>query len=269
MDHDLSLSQSFGGLRIANPDNASPGDSREVPTNTKKESAELYPTGTTDLTTLTPAPISRESRVSTDPQPQTRRHSIFNLLRRGEPSGDIPPPTRTPPPNPDSRPPRPRSGSSSSESFKSPKDPLARAAASKAYRQSMPLNHQAQQQAQFPPYQSNAMQNGSRGYPPPGGSSRPVSGVYAAQPPPNAIPTREPGSYRLRSESSRSSMIGGVPTRSDSRAAAAMAAGVPSRESKRAKQQRVRAWLRLDEQTTCLVCLPRSGTKVQKYGAVI
>ena len=72
------------------------------------------------------------------------------------------------------------------------------------------------------------MQNGARNYPP--GASRPISGVYSAQPPPNAIPTREPGSYRLRSESSRSSIGGGIPTRSDSRAGTAMQAGVPSRE---------------------------------------
>jgi 3-phosphoinositide dependent protein kinase-1 len=93
----------------------------------------------------------------------------------------------------------------------------------------MPLNHQAQQQAQFPPYQSSNAQNGGRGYNP-AAKSRPISGVYSAQPPPNALPAREPGSYRLRSESSRSS-IGGVPARSDSRAGIAMQAGVPSRES--------------------------------------
>lgn len=92
----------------------------------------------------------------------------------------------------------------------------------------MPLNHQAQQQAQFPPYQTNPMQNGSRGYPLTG-TPRPVSGVYSAQPPPNALPAREPGSYRLRSETSKSS-IGSI-ARSDSRAGTAMQAGVPSRES--------------------------------------
>lgn len=93
----------------------------------------------------------------------------------------------------------------------------------------MPFNHQAQQQAQFPPYQANAMQNGSRPNPS-DGSNRPISGVYAAHPPPNAIPSREQGSYRLRTEGSKSSM-GGAPSRSDSRSAAMMPAGVPSRES--------------------------------------
>ena len=230
MEDDLSLSQSFGGLRIANPDDASPTTSREVPTDSKSDSSALSRIPTADLTapSTTPSPISTEARTPTDPQSQSRRHSIFNLLRRGEPSGDSSSSSRSPPQYSEPKPSNSRSESNNGESYKVSNDPLARAAAAKTYRQSMPLNHQAQQQAQYLSYQTNAMQNGSRGLPPTG-SSRPVSGVYSAQPPPNAIPTREPGSYRLRSESSRSSMAG-VPTRSDSRAGTAMQAGVPSRE---------------------------------------
>jgi 3-phosphoinositide dependent protein kinase-1 len=234
MNNDLSLSQSLGGLRIANPDDASsPGTSQPVPINSRIEqasaSAALAPSRTADDVSNAqpePSPISREARSITDPQSQSRRHSIFNLLRRGE---DSAPPSRNPPQPP---PPNPRSDSSSSDLNKVQSDPLARTAAARAYRQSIqtiPLNHQEQQQALFPPYQSNAMQNGSRPYPP-AGASRPVSGVYAAQPPPGAIPTREPESYRLRSESSQSSMVE-IPTRSHSRAGTAMQAGVPSRES--------------------------------------
>ncbi|KAH8684719.1 kinase-like domain-containing protein [Tricladium varicosporioides] len=229
MNNDLSLSQSLGGLRIANPDNASPGSPQDVPIATGVElSTASSPSRPAEIDVPpSPQPISKEVRSSTDPQSQSRRHSIFNILRRGEANDSTSSP-RTPPQAPDPK--YHRSDSSSSESFKGPNDPLARAAASKSYRQSMPLNHQAQQQAQYPPYQSNAMQNGNRGYPPPG-NARPISGVYSAQAPPNAIPSRDHGSYRLRNESSRTSVVG-MPSRSDSRgASAAMQAGVPSRES--------------------------------------
>ena len=162
MDNDLSLSQSFGGLRIANPDASSPSP---TPSPQIDASPSLAPFRTADVTDA-PPPVSRDARASTDPQPQSqsRRHSIFNILRRGEASPDSTP-ARTPPQylEAKSAPPNPRHDSNSSESYKAHTDPLARAAASKAYRQSMPLNHQAQQQAQFPPYQSNAMQNGNRG----------------------------------------------------------------------------------------------------------
>ncbi|TVY93730.1 Serine/threonine-protein kinase [Lachnellula willkommii] len=235
--HDLSLTQSLGGLRIANPDHdASPASSsRDLAAESEPRLEDLYalypPPSALDAPSPSPSPtpVSREVRSSTEPQsqsqpqsqPQSKRHSIFNILRRGDSVGDFAPQPRSPPPPSDLK--SPNQDSSSSE------DTIARAAAAKAYRQSMPMNHQAQQQAQFPPYQSNAMQNG-RGYPS-AGASRPISGVYSAHPPPNAIPTREQGSYRLRSESSRSSVLG-MPTRSDSRSAAtAMQAGVPSREA--------------------------------------
>ncbi|RDL37219.1 putative 3-phosphoinositide-dependent protein kinase 1 [Venustampulla echinocandica] len=245
MNHDLSLSQSLGGLRIANPDDTSTSTSTASAHDFSTDARAGYSTvpytraGDTQLQLQpqeqpqppsSPVHISRESRASTEPQSQSRRHSIFNILRRGEPAADLPPSSRTPPQNSDHKN-QQRSDSNSSGSLKAQADAGARAAAVKAYRQSMPLNHQAQQQAQFPPYQSNAMQNGRGPYPPPG-SSRPISGVYSAQPPPNAIPSREHGSYRLRNESSRSSILG-MPTRSDSRggtAMQAMQAGVPSRE---------------------------------------
>lgn len=167
MENDLSLSQSFGGLRIANPDDGSPGASSEVPLNSRVVSAALTPLRTTEHTApqTEPAPITKEARSTTDPQSQSqsRRHSFFNILRRGESAADPPAPSRTPPQPHDSRLSNPRSDSSGSESYKHQNnDPSARAAATKAYRQSMPLsmplNHQAQQQAQFPPYQTHAVQ---------------------------------------------------------------------------------------------------------------
>ncbi|KAK2628020.1 hypothetical protein QTJ16_002666 [Diplocarpon rosae] len=221
MNNECSLPQSL----TTSPDDASPGISQEVPLNSRLESGLLEPSRATDITP-TPAPLSKEVRSTTESVSQSRRHSIFNILRRGDSSGENPllrSTSQTFEPKLGNN----RSDSSSSGSSKAPNDSLARASAAKSYRQGMPLNHQAQQQAQFPPYQSGAMQNGSRGFPPQG-SSRPVSGVYSAQLPPNALPSREPGSYRTRAESSKF-LATGMPTRSDSRATA-MPAGVPTRE---------------------------------------
>ncbi|KAI9746164.1 MAG: pkb-activating kinase-like protein [Claussenomyces sp. TS43310] len=210
MEGDLSLSQSFGGLRIANPDDASPSPS-------------LVPA---DSPSFTHSPVSPSSAIVDLPSDtQSRRHSIFNLLRRGE-SADK---QRTPSPptqGVDSN--SSRNSPSSNDYPTTPNDPLSRAATANAYRQSMPLNHQAQQDALFPPYQVNSMQSGNKG--PSMGASRPMSGVYSAQPPSNAVSSREPSSYRLRSESSRSSIVA-LPTRSESQnAGSVMAAGVEVRD---------------------------------------
>ncbi|QSZ35900.1 hypothetical protein DSL72_007022 [Monilinia vaccinii-corymbosi] len=231
MENDLSLSQSLGGLRIANPDDASEASNDPNHEHTNHESTPV-PTQTTD-STLTSFE-SREARKTPDSHTHAKRHSIFNILRRGSPSD--PSSNSTPSPEfsqtSDLRGTNSASASSSGESIKlqAQQDALPRAAVVKAHRQSMPINHQSQQQQAFPPYQPHPMQNGNRSYPP--GVGRPISGVYAAQPPPNAIPNRDHGSYRLRSESSKSSIRGGTPSRSDSRSAAtAMQAGVPSREA--------------------------------------
>jgi 3-phosphoinositide dependent protein kinase-1 len=227
MENDLSLSQSLGGLRIANPDDASSGTSTlEASIDRNHHDSTIVATQSADLTRSE----SSDARKTPDSQTQSKRHSIFNILRRGSPSDPSSTSSNDPTQTADPRRPASRSASSSGESTKA-QETLARAATTKSFRQSMPLNHQAQQQQSFPPYQPNPMQNGNRAYPP-AGAARPVSGVYAAQPPPNAMPPRDNGSYRLRSESSRSSMLGGPPTRSDSRSAAtAMQAGVPSREA--------------------------------------
>lgn len=64
------------------------------------------------------------------------------------------------------------------------------------------------------------------------GAQRPVSGLYSAQPPPNINRERGPGSYRLRSESSRSS-VAGAPSRTESKdAGSIMAAGVDMSDDK-------------------------------------
>ncbi|CAD6449211.1 0ba21197-d372-48b4-b6f1-d246275bded5 [Sclerotinia trifoliorum] len=235
MENDLSLSQSFGGLRIANPDDASSGTSTVEASNDRNDEhtndePAFVPAQAADLTPSE----TRDARKTPDSQTQSKRHSLFNILRRGSPSDPSSNSTPSPelPQTSDPKRPNSRSASSSGESIKvqAQQEPLPRPVGAKAYRQSMPMNHQSQQQQAFPPYQPHPMQNGSRAYPPPG-AGRPMSGVYAAQPPPNAIPNRDHGSYRVRSESSNASIHSGVLSRSDSRSAAtAMQAGVPSRE---------------------------------------
>jgi 3-phosphoinositide dependent protein kinase-1 len=213
MDGDLSLSQSFGGLRIANPDNGSPDSST--------------------VTSETPPPVTRRGTTPTagaegSPDSQQRRRSVFNILRRQEPTGESTSPKQSS--QPFESKPRKRSPNNTDTSPLQ-QDAVSRAASQQAYRQqtsSMPLSHQAQQDAMFPPYATNAPQGRDRGFPPP---ARPVSGVYSVGPPPNALPDRQPGSYRLRSESSRTS-IAGIPARMDSRdAGAILAAGVETRDS--------------------------------------
>jgi 3-phosphoinositide dependent protein kinase-1 len=208
MDGDLSLSQSFGGLRIANPDNAS-SSTTITPTNSNQS---------VDTRTSQLQPTADDGAS----EPQSKRHSIFNLLRRVESPGE----RSTPSPPPQALEPKPVTRRTPSNAdLRPPHSDSLGASAAKAYRQSMPLNHHEQQQVLLPPYQSNLMQNGGRSYPP--GNPGPVSGVYSALPPPD----RQPGSYRVKNESSNPSVLG-MPTRSDSRSAgAAMQAGAEIRDS--------------------------------------
>lgn len=92
----------------------------------------------------------------------------------------------------------------------------------------IPQTYQAQQQAQFPQYPTMMPQN--QRYP--NSSSRPASVIY---PQPNnrginGTGSSRDGSYRMRSDSSRSS-IAGLPHRSTSRGSSAvMPAGIPNSE---------------------------------------
>ena len=211
MDGDLSLSQSLGGLRIANPDDASPGSVKEDPMNLAQS--------------LSPLPTNESPSSNGNPQshPQSLPQMPSNgFIRSSSPLGFDP-------------------TTFSTESVLVEKNQTITEAqipqASKerssyaqrqANRQSIPLTYQDQQQAQFPQYPTMmplAQRNSSS-------NTRPVSAMYT-QPPPmgaNGDNSMRDGSYRLRNEPSRSSTYG-MPQRSSSRgAAAAMQAGVPSRE---------------------------------------
>lgn len=214
MDGDLSLSQSLGGLRIANPDDASPSSVKEDPITQLRS---LSPSTPTDL-------------PSTPTEQRSNPHSLspgsHNGFNRSPSPLDFDPnafSTETvvteKPSNPKPSEPQPSPAAKERSSY----------AQRQANRQSIPLTYQDQQQAQFPQYPT--MMPITQRHP--SHTTRPVSALYTQSPPLGAngdSSTRE-GSYRVQKETSRSSMYG-LPQRSSSRGAAtAMQAGVPSRES--------------------------------------
>ncbi|KAI9827130.1 MAG: hypothetical protein M1819_007021 [Sarea resinae] len=189
MEGDLSLSQSFGGLRIANPD---------------------------DVSSTPPARDSSAPLASSNPA-RTSSSSLLNTLDDGYSPHLMPPPSM----EGSSRSPSPSAfnylDSASLDSRGTPN-------ASPPLLQEQPL-----QSASQAGYNYEAQQQPQR-YPVPM-PPRPNSTIYPHRPSvPTAPGVMREGSYRLRSESSRSS-ISGTPRRSDSRgAASAMQAGVLSRE---------------------------------------
>ena len=198
MDGDLSLSQSLGGLRIANPDNLSPDS-------TKGDHL--------DLTLLDPASNKTDRKASS----QLRQLSPSDNFLRSPSPLDFNPSTfvlDTVPTNKGQVP-----------AFPQAKEHVSYAQRH-SNRQSIPLTYQDQQQAQFPQYPTMMPLNQRH----PSSASRPVSTLYPQSPNMNGnLPLRE-GSYRAGSGSTRSS-VQGMPHRSNSRGASiALQAGVPTRE---------------------------------------
>ncbi|KAG7004292.1 hypothetical protein G7Y79_00026g058760 [Physcia stellaris] len=213
MEGDLSLSQSLGGLRIANPDAASSPSSQASDTNNH-----IYSTSPPSA----PSPsLSRSEAPSTPSLFQTLSKDSerapsplgFNPNAFSTESISLPKPLQAAEKQPSS-PPKDRS------SF----------AQRQANRQSIPLTYQDQQQAQFPQYPTIMPLNQRH----PSTSSRPVSALYTQTPPSNtnsAFPRRQ-SSYRRPGDDTRKSNVG-IPQRSNSRgasASAAMQAGVPSED---------------------------------------
>ncbi|KAI9846708.1 MAG: pkb-activating kinase-like protein [Sclerophora amabilis] len=208
MEGDLSLSQSLGGLRIANPDDESPGFSTEFPA----DLVSPVPSRIPSAAGLADGAVDRQQR----PHPPAR-------------SEETPPVTNTPPPSSSNE--RNHAPSSSAAGLPSSVVQQPSYANNTRNRQSMPLNHQAQLHQQFSlhsplmagPSSSRPMSSAARK------PSRPTSNMYST-PEASSQPSRNGGAYRLRSESSRSS-VSGQPKRSDSRSSSsAMQAGVPTRE---------------------------------------
>ncbi|KAI9737377.1 MAG: pkb-activating kinase-like protein [Cirrosporium novae-zelandiae] len=193
MDGDLSLSQSLGGLRIANPDNASPLSPLDSQVEDHIQSI---------------PPITQQPPLTLDNPP-----SFANVSP--QPSTLIPEPL----PEYERAPIEPRNPSPSLHPTHSQKS---------KYRQSTPLTYHDHQQQQFPHYPAMMSQNQR----PPGSSTRPASVMYT-QPlstsKSNSSLARS-GSYRIRTESGRAA-VSSMPRRSNSRSAeTAFQAGVPSRD---------------------------------------
>jgi len=208
MDGDLSLAQSLGGLRIANPDNASPPSVKDLP----RHEPSLSPLSSSNIPVGDPR---EEQNVQLFPSLPAN-----GFIRAASPLGFDPKSFST-----DTIPTQRRPSPFEQASVPKPKE-ISSYAQRHANRQSIPLTYQDQQQTQFPQYPTMMPQNQRH----PNSSTRPVSTMYTQPPQPNGHQPSREGSYRLHKESSRSSMMG-MPQRTSSRgASAAMQAGVPTRE---------------------------------------
>lgn len=210
MDGDLSLAQSLGGLRIANPDDASPSPS---PQNLGRGPSISPPTSHPAIEDIIDA-----GRGSS---PLAAPSLLNNDFRSSSPLGFNPKAFST-----DTISAEPQANQIEQSPTSKAKDPSTYAQRH-ANRQSVPLTHQDQQQVQSPQYPM-IMPLSQRN---PTSASRDVSSIYTqSHPVPNGIQLSRDGTYRQCDESSRSS-IPGMPQRSSSRAAStAMQAGVPTRE---------------------------------------
>ena len=212
MDGDLSLAQSLGGLRIANPDDTpiSPISSKDGPSPRREP---------------TPSPLSTPSTAARELSNSEKIPSLpINGVRVPSSLGFDPTTFST-----ESQTVSPIIQASPVENDNTP-DPnykeLSPNAQRYSNRQSIPMTYQDQQQAQFPQPPMTVSQNQRH----PIYGTRPISTAYTqSMAPPGSQPLRD-GSYRLRSEGSRSS-VHGLPQRTSSRgASSAMQAGVPARE---------------------------------------
>ncbi|KAI9791187.1 MAG: pkb-activating kinase-like protein [Peltula sp. TS41687] len=211
MENDLSLAGTLGGLRIANPDNieqgASPGNDSPTP------SSSMIPKNPSP----TPTPPTR-TEPQPHPAPQQRRSRIFAPFRRESSNRALPPSDQKVNSTMQSANASPAGSTSERQQYVN------------GYRDShvLPPNHQPQQelyQLDSSPtvgvtYKAQTPRSSS------GASSRPVS-MFHQTSSSSINSVASASAYRLRNESSRTSMSG-VPTRSDSRASSAtMQAGVP------------------------------------------
>ena len=208
MDGDLSLTQSLGGLRIANPDNASPPQVKDSP----RHEPSLSHLSSSNISV---GPPREEPLIQPFPSLPTN-----GFMRTTSPLGFDPKTFST----------ETIAAERKSSPFEQASAPKAKELSSYAQRhanrQSIPLTYQDQQQAQFPQYPTMMPQNQRH----PSTSTRPVSTLYTQPPQINGHQPSREGSYRLHKESSRSSMLG-MPQRTSSRgASSAMQAGVPTRE---------------------------------------
>ena len=205
MDGDLSLSQSLGGLRIANPDDAPP-----------------------DLSKAAPPPPSALTQSSTNPN-QSNANRSRSSSKPENPPTPISPLDRqlqNPPSSTSQAPVAATSTSTATRSTKPDAYDLRNAG-----RATIPYTYQDQQQAQFPQYPTMMPQQLHQ---PQTNSTRPVSSFYTQMPGTGTSPTNPPvrdPNYRFSTEPSRPPGPS-IPSRSNSRGGnAALQAGVPTRDN--------------------------------------
>ncbi|KAI9856758.1 MAG: pkb-activating kinase-like protein [Trichoglossum hirsutum] len=213
MDGDLSLSQSFGGLRIANPDDADPTQTREDPTH---------------LPSLPPLQFS--PAFQSTPAEQDRRPNLAPPLLRQEPP-------RTPSPD------HHHTADGIAGSPASTGDAAPHSSQGVQYvtpntnRRSVMYPAQQQQQQQYHPQSSppGIQQSGRMFQQPPSSGPRPSSAIFP-QPSSNAFPDttliangNSYAEYRLTSQSSRSSTSGLPPSNAPRNSSTSTQASVPTR----------------------------------------
>ncbi|MCJ1275414.1 pkb-activating kinase-like protein [Puttea exsequens] len=218
MEGDLSLAQSLGGLRIANPDDTpvSPVSSKDGPSPRREPS--LSPLSSSNV--IVPSGMPQESNPLSPPSLSIPSNG---LARSASPLGFDPRSFSTDTTSPISRPSPTEQVCSQDQKSKE----LSAHAQRYSNRQSIPMTYQAQQQAQFPQYPTMMPLNQKH----PSQTSRPVSSLYTQTLPSNGLQSPREGQYRLRTEGTQPSSLG-TPQRTGSRGASrAMQAGVPIQES--------------------------------------
>jgi 3-phosphoinositide dependent protein kinase-1 len=212
MNGDLSLSQSLGGLRIANPDD----DDNASPTS----SPPLAPQHTAPQPTSSPSRASSSSTITQKqkprdaPQANADTSPALGSLGINPNAFGAAAPSSSPAGHPS-----PLAEASSSSSSYSPR---------LVHRQSMPLAQQAQHQAAYPPYAAGPVMQPRIG--PPQGQQlrdRPISTSMYQHPNLSTSSTTAPGTYRYNDEA----MSGGDIRRTSSSRIAPGA--MPAREASR------------------------------------
>ncbi|KAH6633271.1 kinase-like domain-containing protein, partial [Boeremia exigua] len=188
MNGDLSLSQTLGGLRIANPDEDDPTSpaSPPAPSSDPRESPHRLPSHASSSSTAT----ERQAASPYALEPPTD-YAADPLPSPASSRGLAPHPPGASPPQ-----------SSSPLGLAAPLAAVPSHSPRLAHRQSMPLAHQAQQQVPYPPYQPGALLQRSQ---PQAALSqamreRPVSTSMYNHPNLSTSSTTAPGTYRYNDE---------------------------------------------------------------------
>jgi 3-phosphoinositide dependent protein kinase-1 len=212
MNGDLSLSQSLGGLRIANPDQDSASPASSLPPPPASSSAAPRPPSSPSQASSSSTITEQKPRDALLGQPEA--HAALGSLGIDANAFGAASPSSSPSSHP---------------------SPLAETASSSSYsprlshRQSMPLAQQAQHQASYASYPAGPMLQARNALPPAQAQAlreRPLSTSMYQHPNLSASSTTAPGTYRYNDEA----LTGDVRRTSSSRVAPS---AMPAREASR------------------------------------